>query len=132
MGYYTRITGRFTITPPLTLDDLQDSDFTPERGRRAGRDLEFFFLDEPVTTEMGTMLVRTAAALQPLSSPTKAYRIIEDVQDFLDSHPGHVLTGRLDCRGEEAGDLWRLEVHGGRAVKVTPRIVWPDGSEEPA
>ena len=28
------------------------------------------------------------------------------------------------------GDLWRLEIHGRRAVKIQPRIVWPDGTEE--
>lgn len=38
-------------------------------------------------------------------------------------------AGRLDCAGDRPGDLWRVEIHGRRAVRVTARIVWPDGSE---
>jgi hypothetical protein len=56
---------------------------------------------------------------------------VGEVFKFMDPG-GHEFTGRLDCAGEETGDLWRLEVHDRQAVKVTPRIVWPDGSEEPS
>lgn len=35
-------------------------------------------------------------------------------------------TGYLECQGEEAGDLWRVYVRNGQAVRVDPKIVWPD------
>lgn len=61
----------------------------------------------------------------------RGYNIVDHVQEVINAHPDHEFSGRLDCSGEESGDLWRLEVHDRRAVRVQPRIVWPDGSEEP-
>lgn len=39
---------------------------------------------------------------------------------------GATFTGYLECQGEEAGDLWRVYVRNGQAVRVDPKIVWPD------
>ena len=59
----------------------------------------------------------------------RGYDSVDHVQQYSDENPDHAVSGRFDCEGEETGDLWRLEIHDGQAVKVKPRIVWPDGTE---
>ncbi|MFG1846873.1 DUF6205 family protein [Micromonospora carbonacea] len=131
MGYITRFTGEIAITPPIHWGDIKDSPFLPDNARnRDGRDVMFRIAEAERDTLEGTLIARSAVALAPTwEDEMRGYDIVEHVQQVVDAHPGHEFTGRLDCEGEEAGDLWRLEVHDRRAVKVTPRIVWPDGSE---
>lgn len=108
---YTTATGEFRIEPPLTWAEIKNSPYLPE-------------------TDEGTLTRRYADAIVPVTDePYKGYEIIATVQKIIDAHPGHTLSGRFDCEGEEAGDLWRLVVRDGRAVQVKPQIVWPEGSE---
>ena len=132
MGYVTHFTGEIAITPPIPWGDIKTSPFMPEnaRGNRNGKDVMFRIEQVERDTPEGTLIARSAVALvSTWEDDARGYNIVDHVQEAVDAHPGHEFTGRLDCEGEEAGDLWRLEVHGRRAVKVTPRIVWPDGSE---
>lgn len=59
-------------------------------------------------------------------SATRAHNLLDVVQQAIDSFPGHTFTGHLHCEGEENADIWRVAIRDGRAVKVEPRIVWPD------
>ncbi len=56
----------------------------------------------------------------------RADSLLDEVQVAIDAFPGHDWSGRLDCEGEQNGDMWRVVIRDGRAVKVKPRIVWPD------
>lgn len=55
--------------------------------------------------------------------------LVGEVQSAIDDFPGHTFTGRLDCEGEENADMWRVVIRDGRAVRVEPRITWPEDAE---
>lgn len=122
MGYNTSVTGEIRIEPPLTWREFKDSPF-------ADRDMDVKLrIDaETVDTDDGPLMRKTASAIVPAWEDSyKAYKLIEHVQQAIDAFPGHTFTGRLECEGEENTDIWRVVIRDGRAVRVEPRIVWPD------
>lgn len=130
MGYITRFDGEFVISPPLTWAEVRDSRFNPDALEKSRLDVKVRVGESVVEDDEGVRITRTGVALMPAyADEMRGYNIVEHVQLFIAEHPGHQLVGRLDCAGQDTGDLWRLEIHDGRAVKVKPRIVWPDGSE---
>jgi len=131
MGYYTSFDGEFVINPPLTWGEVRSSGFSPDAFEKNELEVKIRVGEQVVDDDEGTRITRTGVALVPAhDDEMRGYNIVEHVQLFIDEHLGHELIGRLDCRGEETGDLWRLEIQNGRAVQVRPRIVWPDGTEE--
>jgi hypothetical protein len=128
MGYTTHVDGEFAITPPLTWNEFKDSEFAPHNAKNSWEPSLILRVDEaPVDTDEGPLLRRTATAL--VMREIDEYRergLVAEVQKAIDSFPGHTFTGRLDCEGEENTDMWRVVVRDGRAVKVEPRIVWPE------
>jgi hypothetical protein len=128
MGYITHVTGEFAIAPPLTWPEFKDSPFAPHNIVDSyDPDLILRVTEENVDTDDGPLLRRTATALVMREiDEYRARNLIAQVQKAVDSFPGHTFTGRLDCEGEENADLWRVLIRDGRAVKVEPRIVWPD------
>lgn len=130
MGYVTSFRGEITIVPPIPWGKLQGSPFLPEAAKNnpGGRDLKFRIVEEVVDTADGLLCRRSATALvSTWEDEARGYDIVEHLQEAVQAFPDHEFTGRIDCEGEDAGDLWRLEVHHRMAVKVVPRIVWPDG-----
>lgn len=131
MGYITRVEGEFTIEPPLTWNEIKNSPFN-KPGREGlwgadGIDLGLCVNEASVDTDDGPLLRRSASALvMPYIDEYRARELVEQVQRCINLFPGHTFTGRLDCEGEENTDLWRVVIRNGRAVKVEPRIVWPD------
>ncbi|MFI8351243.1 DUF6205 family protein [Streptomyces sp. NPDC085596] len=128
MGYYTRVTGEINIEPPLTWQEFKDSPFLPGSANDStAYDVRLRADEETVDTDDGQLIRKTASTVLPRWDDSfKAYNLIEHVQAIIDAFPGHTFSGRLDCEGEETGDLWRVVIRDGRAVKVTPQIVWPD------
>lgn len=132
MGYITSFNGELAIEPPLNWAEVRTSRFGPDQFERNGKDVKIRVQEETVDTADGQLIRRQGVAIIPAyEDEMRGHNIVDHVQEFLYECAGHhTLTGRLDCEGEDAGDLWRLEIHDGRAVKVTPRIVWPDGTEQ--
>ena len=129
MGYYTSVTGEIAIQPPLTWKELKDSPFN-SLDASATYDVRLRVNVKTVDTDEGQLIHKTASAVLPREEgPFTTYRLVEHVQAVIDAFPGHTFTGRLECEGSEAGDLWRIVVRDGRAVRVEPRIVWPDDKE---
>ena len=128
MGYTTRVDGEFTIEPPLTWQEFKDSRFAPHNIENSYTPSLILRVDEDsVDTEEGPLLRRTATALVMREiDEYRAYSLLDEVQEAVDAFPGRTWTGRLDCEGEENSDMWRVYVRDGKAVKVEPRIVWPD------
>jgi hypothetical protein len=128
MGYTTNFQGEITITPPISWGDIKDSPFLPDRAKnRTNRDLMFRIIETPTETAEGTLIRREAVAMvSTWTDEARGTDIVKHLQEVVDAYPDHAFTGRLDCEGEDAGDLWRLEVHNRTAVKVQPRIIWPD------
>ncbi|MFK0179013.1 DUF6205 family protein [Streptomyces xanthochromogenes] len=129
MGYYTTVDGAIRIEPPLKWAEFKDSPFY-ETETSGKRDVRLKVDEEIVDTDEGQMIRKTASALEgSWEGGYKAYHLLEHVQEVIEAFPGHTFTGRLDCEGEEAADVWRVVVRDGVAVKVEPRIVWPDEDE---
>lgn len=133
MSYTTRVTGGFAITPPLAWPEFKDSEFAPHNIKTSYDPSLALHVDEDtVNTDEGPLLRRTATAL--VMREIDEYRergLVDEVQRAIDSFPGHTFTGHLECEGEENTDIWRVVIRDGHAVKVQPRIVWPD-DEDPS
>lgn len=131
MGYTTRFIGQIDIEPPIPWGQIKDSPFLPDNAKkRDGRDLMFVIDEERVDTEQGMLVVRSAVGLvSTWEDEARGYNIVEHLQEAVSVHGGYRFVGRIDCEGEDAGDLWRLCVKDGSAVRVQPRIVWPDDEE---
>lgn len=128
MGYITHVTGEFTIEPPLSWPEFKDSPVAPDNITSSYSPSLILRVNEaPVDTDEGPLLRRTATAL--VMREIDEYRergLVNEVQAAIDSFPGHTFTGRLDCEGQENTDMWRVVIRDGRAVRIEPRIVWPD------
>lgn len=131
MGYDSRVRGIIAIDPPLTWAEIDGSPFLPDKAWMQDLAVKLHVTEEPVTTADGVLLRRSSAAFVPVTDDEyRAYTVVEDVQKLVSSHgEGRTFTGRLSGFGSDPGDLWRVEIREGRAVRVEPRIVWPDGSE---
>ncbi|MFC8515532.1 DUF6205 family protein [Streptomyces sp. NPDC057257] len=130
MGYITHVRGEFVIEPPLTWNEIKASPFEPVGRGKYGiveLDLGLRVEEASVDTDEGTLVRRTGTALVMREiDEYRARGLVEQVQRCIDLFPGHTFTGRLECEGEENTDIWRVVIREGRAVKVEPRIVWPD------
>lgn len=132
MGYHTHVEGEFAITPPLTWNEFKGSEFAPHNITSTYEPDLILRVDESsVDTDDGPLLRRVATALEMRDIGEYRERgLVETVQRAIDAFPGHTFTGRLECEGEENTDMWRVVVRDGRAVRVEPRIVWPDEDAE--
>jgi hypothetical protein len=129
MGYDIRISGEILIDPPAPADEILAAGF-PEPGTYGDKDVAVKVEDVPVYG-VPDAYRRLAVAIVPCMSTYTAYNAVAHIQEIVDRWgEGRTFTGRFDCSDPQTGDLWRLEVHNGRAVKVTPRIVWPDNTRQ--
>lgn len=130
MSYTTRVTGEYAIAPPLTWNEIKNSPFEPiGRGAYGAVDIDLTLRidEETVDTDEGQLVRRSASALVMRHiDEYRARGLVEQVQRCLNLFPGHTFTGRLECEGEESTGLWRVVIRDGRAVRVEPRLVWPD------
>lgn len=134
MAYDTRFTGEIRIEPPIPVEDIPhlDSGGSPGKWVNWNKDIALKVVESPIEQQPGAFQ-RFVVALLPTMDRFSGYHIVEHVQEVIDRWgAGRIFTGRLDCAGDESGDLWRLAVVGGRAVRIEPRIVWPDDEPTPA
>lgn len=125
MAYTTRVTGRIKILPPIPWGKVRRSRFLSDY-RNGDRSPEVCFITEASGMTIEGLYGRAGVAVEP-RYPGEAfsnYHIIRDLQALIDEYPTHTFIGHFDCAGEDAGDIWRLEVRDGRAVEVRPRISW--------
>lgn len=125
----TRVTGEIEINPPLTWSEVKGSpfyeapdDYSYQKG------VKLLVTEEDEETDGGTLTRKQAAALIPLmEDPYKAYTLLEDVREAVELYgKAHTFTGHLSCKGEDSGDVWRVEIHDGKAVAVRSLLMWPE------
>lgn len=124
MSNPTSVSGRITITPPLTWPEFKTSPLYNASYNKS--EVKLDVEEETVETLDGQAIRRTATGL--VSSTEERFTphyLVEHVQAALDAFPDRVFGGRLECDSEDGGP-WRVEVHDGQAVMVEPRIMWPD------
>jgi hypothetical protein len=130
MSYTTRVECEFAIEPPLTWKEVKNSPFEAVSTRAyVAHDIDLVLRIEEssVDTDEGALVRRigTALAMREVDE-YRERNLVEQVQRCVDLFPGHTFTGRLECEGEENTDIWRVIVRDGRAVRIEPRIIWPE------
>lgn len=124
MGYYSTVEGEITITPPITWGELRRIPGDPDE---TWWSVKLPVSEETAETDEGTVIRRYVDKVTPAREDGyKAGKLEEHVQEVIDAFPGHVFSGYLEVSGEEPGDLWRVHVKGGRAIRVDAEIVWPE------
>ncbi|PZG16481.1 hypothetical protein C1I95_17385 [Micromonospora craterilacus] len=131
MAYDSQVSGEITIDPPLPWAEIRDSGYLPGSAWLNNKTVKLRVVTDEVDTEHGLLLRQQAVGIVPVTEDSyNAHSLVADVQQLIDQFGGgRTFAGRLNGCGDDAGDLWRLEVRDGRAVEVQARIVWPDGSE---
>lgn len=124
MGYYTTWSGKITIDPPIPWDLLEHSRY---RDDAHGDDSDAAIVVEETHDKAAGTFTRAGVAIHNRwEDHSKSYDIMEDVQAIVDAFgEGRTFSGHIAAAGEEAGDLWRLCVVNGKAVRVSPDILWP-------
>lgn len=134
MGRYS-VQGEITFIPGLTWAEIQASNLTPRAGGwtlgvpgQEAPDVKLRVDTDTVETDDGTLYRKTAGTLLPATEdPYRCRTFQKDVQAFLDQYgAGRTFRGRFVAEGEDQGDMWRLEVVDGRAVKVDAVMCWAD------
>lgn len=128
MGYFTDFQGEIRIEPPIPHAQIADSPWEPDRAKDANEDLTFRVEGHVVSdVEHGPRTELVAVAIHSTwEDEARGYHVVECLQRIVDAYPDHRFVGRIDCEGEEAGDIWRLAVVNGVATKIRPRVVWPE------
>lgn len=124
MGYYTTWTGEITIDPPIPWELLHDSKYHGE-GYSNGTDAKI--VTKEIWCKEIASLTRVGVAIQNRwQDSSTSYNMMENVQDIVDKFgEGRTFSGHIEAVGEEGGDLWRLRVRNGEAIRVEPTIMWP-------
>lgn len=130
MSYSTRIDGSVRITPPLTWKQIKDSPLLRDNfGKARGWPDAHLVVDEAIVhTDDGQLARRTCERIDPMEE-TRGDTLVADLQAVIDANPEHEFVGQFECFGEEPGDIWRAVIRGRIAVRVEPRIVWPDDAD---
>lgn len=134
MGYHSRLNGEITISPPIPWGELQGSSpFVCTSDQNEWDRLTWLRLvEDTVETDDGTLIRKQAIAVRPSEADElRVYDLDREVQEVIDAHPGHTFDGVMVVTGEQSPDIWRVRIIDGHAVKERPRIIWPDGTEEP-
>jgi hypothetical protein len=130
MGYDSSMRGEITIEPPLRWFEYKDSPYrSREHAMENRKGLYLVERSEQVETDDGILEARTATAVAfPWPYPVRLSLVEEELQELVDAFPGHQFVGYLHGQGPVWGDIWRLGVTDGQAVKTVPMIAWPDGT----
>lgn len=128
MGYSTYARGVITIVPPIPYAGIKDSPFLPDGDENT--DLKFVLAKQEQHTPDGILTIIVATGVeQRYDDDPRNYFIVTHLQLLVDAFPGHTFRGRLDCEGDNSGDMWRLKVVDGKATKFKPQLIWPEASE---
>ncbi len=130
MGYTTHARGDIAIVPPLTAREIKGSPFMPDVARQHGtnRDVMFRIEIDNRETDEGLLVVKRAVAIvQSWEDEPRNYDIVPHLQELIDAHrEGHEFRGHFEMEGQDPGDIWRVYVRDGKAVRVDPVITWPE------
>jgi len=131
MGYETRVTGMITVDPPFTAPEIRHIKTLGIHG-----DVKLRIAEQSADTEYGEMISRTGKGIIPAHEGAWSYYYLaEDITKIIDGvaglagAPDHRYGGHLKCVGED-GDISRVVIRDGTVVAETPKLLWPDGTEE--
>jgi hypothetical protein len=122
------VEGEIDIVPPLNYKELKERpEFSDLRPRSERYDAVVQTLRAERETDEGVLTSLAGAKIVPaLEESYRAYNLVEHVQKIIDAFPGHTFLGHFDCN-TEGEYLWRVIIRDGKAMKVEPQIIWPEG-----
>lgn len=124
MGNPTRVSGRITISPPLSWPEFKNSPLYNASYDKS--EVMFDVTEDIVETLDGQAIRRTATGLVSSTEDRfTPYHLVEHVQAAVDAFPDREFGGRLECDSEDGGP-WRVEIQNRRATEVEPQIMWPE------
>lgn len=134
MGYLSRISGTMNLSRELT-----HSEVVAVEKLLAGDPGSYWFgldsWEDEEETPNGRVIAKSADSIVVAYDDSgKAYTALQELQVLISALPEDVtLSGQFRRIGEEAPDISRyaLDEDGRSVIEETPRLVWPDGSEEP-
>lgn len=132
MGYSSRFEGQMDLSRELTHAEVKAVEAVTDQDGWFGLDV----WEDEEDTDTGRLTARAADSIVVTYDDSgKAYSALEELQKLIDALPGDVgVTGGFRRTGEESPDVSRyvLKPTDPRTViEEKPRLVWPDGSEEP-
>lgn len=140
MGYYSRVSGAFFITPPITYAELKNAGYdeiTPDSKPReryvnlheGWGELSLIVKSTTVDTPDGFLTTVTANEVAACEELMKAYHITASIERLIsDFGETHQIAGSVYVYGEEDGDIWRIRINDNVVSEERPKLVWPDGT----
>lgn len=133
MGTYTSYTGSIDFTP-LKWGQFKDHPAANPQDVTLDCDVRLIIETETVDTEDGTLTVRTATGVKPITDDRfKGYDMQDHLQSVVDlvlaANHRAVFTGWIDAVSETA-ERWRFKVRHGRVERFEPFMSWPEGAED--
>jgi hypothetical protein len=134
MGYYSHVTGRIEITPPLRWVDVQASDFVNDPWMRTGKEVAYEIKEAIEDTGEGVITRRHAVAIVASNEETaKFYELDRHLADAVREvlRAGSRVSGHLIRSGESQGDVERLRAtndHNEPVISERAALYWPDGT----
>jgi hypothetical protein len=131
MGRSVTVGGRIRISPPLDTKEIREhpqlcEESTLNNFREAWVEVTEFREE----TEAGDLVTKSGAYIVSGDDSFSHWELTPEVQEIVDSFPGHSWGGYLECfNSDDGGETWRLYVREGRVKEIRPKIVWPDDEE---
>lgn len=120
MGYTTTFEGQIDISPPLDAELEQEvNDFCNALHDEDG--------DMAVPSHYCDFVVTSDGAKLEWNGSEKSYCMeswLTILIDLFFAPKAHVLNGHLDASGEQAGDLWRLEVKNNVVRRLVAQFIY--------
>lgn len=132
MGYYSRVTGRIAVVPPVPFTALAASRFFPDNRTVMDwlTDVKHEVTESALPGVPGAVQRMVVAIVPVCDGPRKFY----DLADELDAAVSEIraagsgVQGEFVRTGEEQGDVERYWVSGDCIVREKAELRWPDGS----
>lgn len=119
MGYYSYLSGRIDLTPPLTWNEFKDSRLRDNR-------ISIMLVESVQTTDEGTTTM-AVAVVSRWEDEAKHWDLEENLEEVARLAPGRTFSGNLIRCGENQGDAERYWITERGVESEKARLVWPDG-----
>src|ERR1700722_5837598 len=131
MGYLSRFSGEIKIEPPIYWSKYKISKYLNTDDNFGYTSIVFRVSTLQQDTEYGEAITRKAIALVPVREEAyKGYDILSEINDVINSFPGHIFTGEIRAEGEDTGDIRRYVIVDNKVKEMKAEIIWPDGIKE--
>lgn len=124
MSYPAYVTGRITITPPLSHTELTARPELAGHGKDH-RQAWVHVTETTIETPEGTLTRREGAAIVAYSGDESPWTLGDDLLEISRAFPDREYGGYLELRYTDDGTRTRMGVKDGEVTEVQGRLIWP-------